>query len=61
MLILTRRIGETLVIEFNGERVDVIPMAVNGCQVKLGIKANPDVKIDREEVYNRKKGENNVN
>ena len=61
MLILTRRIGETLVIEFNGERVDVIPMAVNGSQVKLGIKANQDVKIDREEVYNRKKGENNVN
>lgn len=61
MLILSRRIGETLVIEFNGKRVDVIPMSVNGCQVRLGIKAPKEVKVDREEVYLKKKSERLTN
>lgn len=50
MLILTRRIGETLVI---GDDVQVTALGVKGNQVRLGIKAPEDVRVDREEIYNR--------
>jgi carbon storage regulator len=51
MLILTRRTGETLHI---GEDVEVTVMAVNGSQVRIGIKAPRDVAVDREEIAERK-------
>lgn len=50
MLILTRRIGETLVI---GDDVQVTVLGVKGNQVRLGIKAPEGVRVDREEIYNR--------
>ena len=52
MLILTRRTGETLHI---GEDVEVTVMAVNGSQVRIGIKAPRDVAVDREEIAERKR------
>jgi carbon storage regulator len=51
MLILTRRTGETLHI---GEDVEVTVMAVNGSQVRIGIKAPRNVAVDREEIAERK-------
>jgi carbon storage regulator len=51
MLILTRRTGETLHI---GEDVKVTVMAVNGSQVRIGIKAPRNVAVDREEIAERK-------
>lgn len=54
MLILTRRVGETIVI---GENVEVTVMEVNGCQVRIGIKAPRDVSIDRNEIRARKDAE----
>ena len=51
MLILTRRAGESLRI---GDDVEVIVMAVNGSQVRIGIKAPRDVVVDREEIAERK-------
>jgi carbon storage regulator len=51
MLILTRRTGETLRI---GEDVEVTVMAVNGSQVRIGIKAPRNVAVDREEIAERK-------
>ncbi|WP_127346166.1 carbon storage regulator CsrA [Pseudidiomarina mangrovi] len=48
MLILTRRIGETLKI---GNEVDVRVLEVKGNQVGIGIKAPTDVNVHREEVY----------
>jgi carbon storage regulator len=51
MLILTRRTGETLHI---GEDVEVTVMAVNGSQVRIGIKAPRSVAVDREEIAERK-------
>jgi carbon storage regulator len=52
MLILTRRAGETLRI---GDDVEVTVMAVNGAQVRIGIKAPRNVIVDREEIAERKR------
>lgn len=54
MLILTRRPGETLMI---GDNVEVTVMAVNGSQVRLGIKAPRDVIVNREEIHERIKAQ----
>jgi len=51
MLILTRRIGETIIINDNEIRFTVL--GINGYQVRIGIDADKKVIIHREEVYNR--------
>lgn len=50
MLILTRRIGETLYI---GDEITVTITGVNGNQVKVGVNAPKDVAVHREEIYQR--------
>nr|CAA6830722.1 MAG: Carbon storage regulator [uncultured Thiotrichaceae bacterium] len=50
MLILTRRVGETLMI---GDDVSVTVLGVKGNQVRLGINAPRDVAVHREEIYER--------
>jgi carbon storage regulator len=54
MLILTRRVGETLMI---GADVTVTVVGVNGQQVRLGINAPKEVPVHREEVYDRMQAE----
>ena len=54
MLVLTRRTGETLRI---GDSIEVTVMAVNGSQVRIGIKAPRNVAVDREEIAVRKQRE----
>ena len=50
MLILTRKIGETVVI---GDEITLTVLGVKGNQVRVGVKAPRDVSVHREEVYMR--------
>jgi carbon storage regulator len=50
MLILTRRVGETLMI---GDEVTVTILGVKGNQVRVGINAPKSVAVHREEIYER--------
>ena len=50
MLILTRRVGETLMI---GDEVTVTVLGVKGNQVRVGVNAPRDVAVHREEIYQR--------
>lgn len=50
MLILTRRVGETLIV---GDDVTVAVLGVKGNQVRIGVNAPEDVSVHREEIYQR--------
>jgi carbon storage regulator len=54
MLILTRRVGETVMI---GEDVTVTVLGVKGNQVRVGVNAPRDVAVHREEIFERIKRE----
>ena len=50
MLILTRRVGESLMI---GDEVTVTVLGIKGNQVRLGVNAPQNVSVHREEIYER--------
>ncbi|HEY3488383.1 MAG TPA: carbon storage regulator CsrA [Gammaproteobacteria bacterium] len=54
MLILTRRVGETLMV---GDDVTVTVLGVKGNQVRIGVNAPKEVAVHREEIYERIKRE----
>jgi carbon storage regulator len=58
MLILTRRVGETLVI---GDEVTVTVLGVSGNQVRIGVNAPKEVAVHREEIFERIKNEEHQN
>jgi carbon storage regulator len=55
MLILTRKVGESLRI---GDDVSVVVLGVKGNQVRIGVDAPKSVSVHREEIYNRIQDEN---
>ncbi|MBK6598382.1 MAG: carbon storage regulator CsrA [Proteobacteria bacterium] len=54
MLILTRRVGESVMI---GREITVTVLGVKGNQVRIGINAPKDVSVHREEIFHRIEGE----
>ena len=56
MLILTRRLRETLMI---GDEVTVTVLGVKGNQIRIGVNAQKEVSVHREEIYHRIQAESN--
>ncbi|MGQ0286424.1 carbon storage regulator CsrA [Pasteurellaceae bacterium 22721_9_1] len=54
MLILTRKIGESLLI---GDDIEVTVLNVRGNQVKIGVRAPKDISVHRKEIYQRIKSQ----
>lgn len=57
MLILTRRVGETVMI---GDDITVTVLGVKGNQVRVGVNAPKEVPVHREEIYERIRHEENA-
>jgi carbon storage regulator len=55
MLILTRRVGETLIIDLGKDRepISVTVLGVKGNQVRIGVDAPKEIPVHRQEIYNR--------
>jgi carbon storage regulator len=51
MLVLTRNVGETIVID---GRIRVTVVAIQGGKIRLGVDAPHDVRVDREEIHKRR-------
>ncbi|QHB17911.1 carbon storage regulator CsrA [Mannheimia pernigra] len=50
MLILTRKIGEVLLV---GDDVEITVLSIRGSQVKLGVNAPKEIPVHRQEIYER--------
>ncbi|MCV2518508.1 MAG: carbon storage regulator CsrA [Candidatus Lightella neohaematopini] len=55
MLILTRRVGETLIINDN---ITITILSIKGNQIRIGINAPKEISVHRKEVYQRLKTKN---
>jgi carbon storage regulator len=53
MLILTRRVGEKLMIDLGAETITITVIGVKGNQVRMGVDAPKRIPVHREEIYDR--------
>lgn len=53
MLILTRRVGEALVVGEGNDQIKVTVLGIKGNQVRIGVDAPKNVSVHREEIYQR--------
>lgn len=53
MLILTRRIGESIIIGDGENKVVITVVSIKGAQAKVGIQAPKDIAVHREEIYEK--------
>lgn len=53
MLVVTRRVGETLIINAGGQTVEITVLGIKGSQVRIGTEAPRDVTIVRKEIAHR--------
>lgn len=60
-LILTRRVGEKLIIDTGHEVITVTPVTIDGRQVKIAVEAPDHVAVNREEIHLRKQADKNSN
>jgi carbon storage regulator len=57
MLILTRRVGESIII---GDNVTMTVLGIKGNQVRIGVEAPKDISVHRKEIYERIKQEHST-
>lgn len=57
MLVLTRKIGDTIMIGDGDESIEVVILSIDRNKVRVGVKAPPEVSIHRDEVYARIHGD----
>ena len=60
MLVLTRRVGESIIIGHGKDKIVITVLASRGEQSKIGIKAHDKISVHREEVYQRIQNELNL-
>lgn len=60
MVVLSRKVGEKIIISTGDDRVEVVVLAVSGHKVRLGIVAGPHVSVHRSEVQERIEAEQRV-
>ena len=60
MLILTRRMGESIIIGDGDNKIEVIVLATKGSQVRLGIDAPKDISVHRNEIFEKIKNEKKI-
>ena len=53
MLVLSRKVGQRVIISFNGETVAIELMQISGSRVRIGVEAAAQVAVHREEIWDR--------
>ena len=53
MLVLSRKVGQRVIVSFNGETVAIELMQISGSRVRIGVDAAAQVTVHREEIWDR--------
>ena len=53
MLVLSRKVGQCVIVSFNGETVTIELMQISGSRVRIGVDAAPQVAVHRKEIWDK--------